>query len=79
MVIINGLEYEAVVVDRTNNIVGITEQVEELFCPKNLLTQQNLLNEIFDNMCDTFYVDECGQIFVISFCDNLKYIGKCKL
>lgn len=71
--IIDGEEYAKITVNPNGHI---TKQAEELCRSWN--DGYALRDEIHDNLTDTFYMDECGQLWVMRS-QGLQYLAKCKL
>lgn len=74
-------ELEEIKIDLNGNI---SEQIEEL-CPKSNNDYKNLYTKIWDDMRDTLYMDEVGQIWLLYYNEwvngegQFEYIAKCKL
>lgn len=71
--IINGEEYAKITFNPHGNI---EEQIEEL-SPKSLADIHAIHDEIWDNMTNTVFMDECGQLWVMRS-HGLQYLAKCK-
>ena len=69
------LNYNEMVKIKIDPYFSIAEQLEnEGIIPKSVEDEKNLYDEIYDNLTDSLWVDECGQIFARGL-----YIAKCKM